>query len=372
MAFKLEFVLIALICQLVSTKSNDISVDTFVSFKNQENSQIRFENVEECQTDCEFYEKCEAFLYYDDFRCFLFYLNKNLSNLNEKIAANKNKNYIYGFKSKVFVNRLENFDLGRQFSHSFNGITLNQCLKKCLLYGNCFGVSFDDNQVCFIYDNNTKNHEMVKGSRHISLVVSHQFEKKELTASTEESIVLEGYELKGPYEGSYAFDAKQCWKFCEKDSRCTASSYFNDFHRASQPIANLFNCYFYNDTFEMVKNKFCTSYVDIKDYSILSTGADKIKALEMLSSSKEINIRKCISKCSKEKKCSALSYDDIYDECNLYSKLSQFSHKKTAPELKPNALYLSKLSKLYFFSGLNFNFDGIHFNFDVYRNTSIV
>ena len=132
MAHKLGWLLIAkllIACQLITTESTDFSVNTFVSFKNQENSKVQFENLEECELDCQYYEKCEAFLYYDDFRCFLFYLNKNLSSLNEKIDANKNRNYIYGFKSKVFTTKLENVELGKLYSHRLNEITLEQCFQ---------------------------------------------------------------------------------------------------------------------------------------------------------------------------------------------------------------------------------------------------
>ncbi len=341
---KLGLLLIAFICQLISLDATESSIDTFVIFRNLENSKFQFANVEECQQDCLSYDECEAFLYYDDYRCFLFHLNKNISALNEKITTIQKKNYIYGFKSEIFTKKLTSVDLGAQYSHITNATTLEQCLQKCLLYGDCFGVSLDDKNVCKIYDNTPANHTIVKGSEYVSYVLNNKNAINELGLSIEQSLLLEDYELKGSYRGGYAISAEQCWKFCENDNQCTASSYLDEFHRANQKILNIFNCYFYDDKFEITKNKLWTSYVDIKDYSILSPDDKKFENLEIVGSYNEINIRKCINKCDIEKKCYSLSFDVTNNDCNIYSKLSRFSQKKTTFSRKPNLIYLNRLS----------------------------
>ena len=101
---------------------------------------------------CLAYSKCEAFLYFDDMRCYLFYLNSSVVQINEKIESNSNRNYFYGFKATVFITRVNSVSFGNDSYLQLLQTNSNECIKKCSLDLKCAGitVSMSRNE-CFLY-----------------------------------------------------------------------------------------------------------------------------------------------------------------------------------------------------------------------------
>ena len=77
-------------------------------------------------------------------------------------------------------------------------------------------------------------------------------------------IQLDGYELLNSYSGVYTQNARQCWLHCEKSKECMASSFTNKYYEPNQAISNIFNCFFYKETYKAVPNKFWQSFISIK------------------------------------------------------------------------------------------------------------
>ena len=218
-------------------------------------------NAEECGQDCQSYKKCEAFIYYSDFKCYLFYLNNNINALNERLAANINKNALIGFKSKVLMKKLYNVSLGNMFYFKFTCQTESECIKKCLLYNECSGVSLDTNN-CYLY----KQLEMTEKFNSISYIKSesadHRFQKTE-NQNKQNIMKLNGIQLLDHFDSMYSISAEQCWHLCENKANCLGSSFASNYFKPNQKYDGLYNCFFYNSSFRAIVNPSQISFISI-------------------------------------------------------------------------------------------------------------
>lgn len=113
--------------------------------------------------------------------------------------------------------------------------------------------------------------------KYISYIVSDHYEKiagigpksaalshKSSTVLSDSPIQLDGFELLNSYDGTYTQNAKQCWLHCEANKECIASSFTNKYYEPNEALSNVFNCFFYKETYKAVENKFWQSFISIK------------------------------------------------------------------------------------------------------------
>lgn len=222
----------------------------------------------ECQEDCQYYEKCEAFIYYNDYRCFLFYLNTDTSAFNEQIVSDSNRNYTYGFKSTIMMKKLDSVSLGENYAYRKDNFSESECIQWCLSIESCIGSTFTEHS-CLLYKILHAQY-MLETPHADSHILPDIYQaplqltdgSDEMQIGTEE-MKLDGYELNEAYTGSYALNARQCWLNCRKSEHCRASSFYKEFHKPNQALTKNFNCYFYDKNFRMIENPEWSSFVNI-------------------------------------------------------------------------------------------------------------
>ena len=349
-------------------------IESFVTFTNNA-SMIKtdfFENLEECRLNCQYYKKCEAFIYYDDFRCYLFNLNQNISTFNKRLgAANSNRNYIYGFKTYILINKVHRATLDIAYFNKFENLSDNDCIRKCFLYEKCIAAAVSNGK-CYIYkdlsetNGNAKklmydaasslyitadeyeklSENPVEIAKKSMLQLKDGSEKLSVNPMKQKSLKLGHYKLENSFKGIYSLTARQCWLQCDKDLDCKASSFNDNYHIANDQVSEIFNCFFYNTNYTAVANPEWISYLDITGYRILKS-SEKPR-LQVLKNLKYSNIENCIRACDHDKKCFASSYDIASTECFSYSNVAQFS-QRTSIILDPKTTYLIKTGDKQFF-----------------------